>query len=171
VPTVGDLPTTGNNPGDAHLVTATGNLWVWGTDNAWHELGHVQGPQGPAGPAGPKGDPGATGPQGPEGPQGDPGIQGNAGPQGPKGDKGDPGIQGPEGPQGPAGTPVSLDALSDVTAPASTPSGKILGTTATGVWGPVDAPTGSAWNRWTGTQQQYDMLPFKFPETLYVITP
>jgi hypothetical protein len=59
VPDVADLPTLGNQPGDAHLVTATGNLHVWGTDNAWHEIGHIQGPQGPAGP---QGDPGPAGP-------------------------------------------------------------------------------------------------------------
>jgi hypothetical protein len=49
VPTVGDLPSTGNQPGDAHLVTATGNLHVW-DGTGWAEIGHVQGPPGPAGP-------------------------------------------------------------------------------------------------------------------------
>jgi hypothetical protein len=149
VPTVGDLPTTGNNPGDAHLVTATGNLWVWGTDNAWHELGHVQGPQGPAGPAGPKGDPGATGPQGPEGPQGDPGIQGNTGPQGLKGDKGDKGDPGIQGPAGPAQDLGPLTAR--VTA--------------------VETTANAAWKRWTGTQASYDAIATKDANTLYVITP
>jgi hypothetical protein len=37
---------------------------------------------------------------------------------------------------------LALDALTDVTAPADTPTGKMLGTTAVGTWGPVDAPTG-----------------------------
>jgi hypothetical protein len=82
---VGDLPTTGNLPGDAHLVTATGDLYIWGTDNTWHATGHVQGPPGPAGP---------------------------------------------------------LDILTDVVAPVDTPAGKVLGTTATGQWGPVDPPSG-----------------------------
>jgi hypothetical protein len=85
VPTVGDLPSTGNLPGDAHLVTATGDLYIWGTDNTWHATGHVQGPPGPAGP---------------------------------------------------------LDILTDVSAPPDTPAGKVLGTTATGQWGPVDPPSG-----------------------------
>jgi hypothetical protein len=35
-----------------------------------------------------------------------------------------------------------LDILTDVTAPASTPAGKVLGTTAVGQWGPVDPPAG-----------------------------
>jgi hypothetical protein len=43
-------------------------------------------------------------------------------------------IRGPEGPV------VPLDGLTDVTAPASTPAGKVLATTATGQWGPVDLP-------------------------------
>jgi hypothetical protein len=46
VPTVADLPATGED-GDAHLVIETGDLWVWGTDGAWHDSGHVQGPPGP----------------------------------------------------------------------------------------------------------------------------
>jgi len=49
-----------------------------------------------------------------------------------KGEKGDPGPVGPSGSGGP------LDGLSDVSAPADTVAGKVLGTTATGVWGPVD---------------------------------
>jgi hypothetical protein len=63
-----------------------------------------------------------------QGPQGIQGIQGVAGA------KGDPGAQGPAGPAGP------LDILTDVTAPANTPIGKVLGTTAVGTWGPIDAP-------------------------------
>jgi hypothetical protein len=37
---------------------------------------------------------------------------------------------------------LELDDLLDVTAPASTPAGKALGTTGTGTWGPVDLPEG-----------------------------
>jgi hypothetical protein len=33
-----------------------------------------------------------------------------------------------------------LDDLKDVTAPADTPAGKVLGTTAVGTWGPIDPP-------------------------------
>jgi hypothetical protein len=58
-------------------------------------------------------------------------------------EKGDPGPQGPQGPPGKDGAPGGfgpLDDLQDVTAPASTPVGKLLGTTATGKWGPVDPP-------------------------------
>lgn len=52
------------------------------------------------------------------------------GDKGDKGDKGDPGDAG------------SLNALSDVTVSAGTPAGKILGTTGTDQWGPVDPPVG-----------------------------
>jgi hypothetical protein len=62
-----------------------------------------------------------------------------------------------------AGSSLTLDALRDVSAPASTPAGKVLGTTATGVWGPVDA-------FWKGTQAAYDAIPVKDPNVLYVIT-
>jgi hypothetical protein len=130
VATAAALPTTGNNPGDAHLVTSTGDIHIWGDDNAWHDIGHIQGPagpqgpagsqgiqgiQGPVGPAGPegpvgpkgdKGDPGATGTAGAAGatgPQGPEGPAGQTGPQGPKGDTGDTGPQGPIGPAGPQG--------------------------------------------------------------------
>jgi hypothetical protein len=60
---------------------------------------------------------------------------------------------------------VDLDGVSNVSAPANTPVGKVLGTTAVGQWGPVDV-----WQRWTGTQAQYDALPVKDPGTLYAIT-
>jgi hypothetical protein len=52
------------------------------------------------------------------------------------------GPTGPTGPAGPAGGEQALDDLTDVVAPATTPAGKLLGTTAEGAWGAVDAPTG-----------------------------
>ena len=57
VPTVGDLPPTGNAMGDAYTVTADGDLYVWDGDS-WNNVGPMQGPAGP---------PGATGPTGPDG--------------------------------------------------------------------------------------------------------
>jgi hypothetical protein len=70
-----------------------------------------------------------------------------------------------------ASRPSPLDSLSNVEAPPGTPVGKVLGTTATGVWGPVDppAPTG-VWKSWTGTQSEFDALPTKDPAVLYIIT-
>jgi hypothetical protein len=212
VPTVQALPTTGNNPGDAHLVTATGDLYIWGTDGAWHQTGHVQGPAGPAGPAGPKGDQGPVGPEGPEGPPGAGGVPDwwktqveafltvpqqwdqpypdwdaatdyarnaivmRAG--APYLANGDPGV-GVAPPAAPW-MPMSvlretltrtLDGLSDVTAPPNTVAGKLLGTTATGVWAAVDPPEPTGvWLKWAGSQAAYDAIPTKNPDTLYVIT-
>jgi hypothetical protein len=59
-----------------------------------------------------------------------------------------------------------LDDLGDVTAPADTPAGKVLGTTAEGAWGPVDIPAVI----WQGTQAAYDALATKNPNVLYVVT-
>lgn len=77
--TPGDLPSTGNAPGDAYIVTSDGDLYVWTaqTDpDSWIDAGQVVGPQGPAGPQGVQGPAGATGSQGVAGPAGAQGIQG-----------------------------------------------------------------------------------------------
>ena len=111
VATVGALPPTGNSDGDAYVVTATGDMWVWDTETGvWINAGPIQGPPGPPGATGPQGPVGATGltgPQGATGATGATGAAGTAGAQGPKGDKGDPGATGATGAtglQGPAGT-------------------------------------------------------------------
>lgn len=86
--------------GDAYAVgTAADNrIFVWSEDdNAWTDIGVLQGPQGL---------------QGERGPQGEPGPQGVAGPQGVQGPKGDQGMQGPAGPQGPKGDPATVNGIS-----------------------------------------------------------
>ena len=132
VATEGDLPPAGNEVGDAYGVLGTGDLWVWGDDDAWHNMGSVQGP------AGEQGEKGETGDQGDPGEKGDPGdngkgwtggsydssngiatftsddglgfsttdLRGEKGEQGPQGDpgeKGDPGDQGEPGQEGQPG--------------------------------------------------------------------
>jgi hypothetical protein len=113
VPTVGDLPPTGNTQGDAYIVQADDSLHIW-DGTAWVSGGSIQGPPGaegpqgtvgPQGPQGVKGDQGVQGVQGAKGDQGVPGptgadstVPGPAGPAGPKGDTGDAGAQGPTGP-------------------------------------------------------------------------
>jgi hypothetical protein len=97
VPTVGDLPPSGNVQGDAYLVQEDDSLWIW-DGTMWVSGGSIQGPQGDQGPQGSQGVqgvPGTPGAQGPQGIQGDPGIQG---PQGIQGDTGSQGAQGPAGP-------------------------------------------------------------------------
>ena len=103
VPTVGDLPASGNS-GDLYIVAASGDGYAYDGMN-WNNVGPIQGPQGPQGEQGATGDTGptgATGPQGTTGPQGQqgiPGPQGTAGPQGPT---------GPQGPAGQDGTGISI---------------------------------------------------------------
>jgi hypothetical protein len=73
VPTVAQLPTTDNDPGDLWVVEDTGLAWVWVVPG-WAGGGGTQGPAGPQGIPGPQGPPGNTGPAGPAGPQGVPGL-------------------------------------------------------------------------------------------------
>jgi len=113
------------------------------------------GPTGPVGPAstvpGPTGSTGLTGPMGPVGPAST--IPGPAGSQGPKGDKGDTGATG---------------AASTVPGPAG-PAGPTGATGATGPAGPT-GPAGAAGDQWVElTQAEYDALPVKDPDTLYVV--
>ena len=104
VPTWADLPATGNVVGDAWITDDIGDLWSWGDDSVWHDLGHIVGPEGPKGDPGIQGERGAEGIDGEDGAQG---IQGQTGGQGPRGPAGQPGIDstvpGPEGPEGPKG--------------------------------------------------------------------
>lgn len=113
-------------------IGATGPQGLTGADSV------VPGPTGPQGATGPIGDTGAQGIQGiagPTGPTGAQGIQGikgdtgDVGPTGPQGPVGATGAVGPTGPvsttpgpTGPAGSvgTITLDNLSDVTAPTPT---------------------------------------------------
>ena len=103
VPTVADLPMTGNTQNDAYLVDATNTVFVW-DGAAWDDLGQIQGPTGPTGPQGETGlgAPGPTGPTGAQGPSGDLGAIGPTGPQGISGPTGPTG-GGPTGAAGPTG--------------------------------------------------------------------
>lgn len=105
VPGEGDLPPTGNTPGDGWITEDDGHLWVWDGDS-WVDAGLIQGPPGdtgPAGPPGPQGIQGVPGPTGPTGNTGATGSTGATGAQGPKGDTGATGAQGVQGVPGPEG--------------------------------------------------------------------
>lgn len=138
VATVGDLPSSGNTTGDAYIVTATQDLYVW-NGTAWTNVGKIVGPTGPTGSTGatgatgPTGSNGGIGPTGPMGPTGSTGALGPAGPTGALGSVGPAGPTGAAGPVGPIG----------VTGPAG-PTG---GIGPTGVIGPTGSvgetgPTG-----------------------------
>lgn len=71
---VGSLPSTGNNIGDAYVVS--GELYTW-DGTAWQNIGQIQGPTGPTGPTGERGaDSTIEGPAGPTGPTGATGAAG-----------------------------------------------------------------------------------------------
>lgn len=141
VATVGNLPTTGNTTGDAYIVTATQDLYVW-NGTAWTNVGKIVGPTGPTGSTGatgatgPTGSNGGIGPTGPMGPTGSTGALGPAGPTGALGSVGPTGPTGAAGPVGPIG----------VTGPAGPtggigPTGAIGPTGSIGLIGPT-GPTG-----------------------------
>lgn len=92
-----DHPT--GNAGDAYAIGTTDNnyIYIWDVQqNAWVNIGQLQGPIGPQGPQGAQGEQGPKGDTGAQGPKGDTGAQGIQGPQG---------VQGVPGQQGPQGIP------------------------------------------------------------------
>jgi hypothetical protein len=152
VPTVGNLPATGNTINDAYIVDADGDLYVW-DGSEWDNIGQIVGPQGPTGPEGVAsavaGPTGPTGSQGPEGPT----AEGIVGPTGPEGSQGVTGPQGggPTGPQGAASTvagpngptgPSGLNGTGGTSGPTG-PQGPqgVQGTGTTGPTGP-QGPSG-----------------------------
>lgn len=109
-----------------------------------------QGPQGEAGPPGPQGDPGPQGPTGPVGPQGE---TGPAGPQGPEGPA------GPQGPQGDSGV-ISFNGRSGAVVPEREDyTAEMVGA----------IPIGDIGNFLVRTQEEYDALPEKDQNTVYLI--
>lgn len=75
---VASLPSTGQVQGDAYVVEADGDLYVWdGVE--WIDSGNITGPTGAQGATGPTGAQGEAGPTGPQGEAGPGGIQGDAG--------------------------------------------------------------------------------------------
>ncbi len=105
--TTGDLPGTGNSPGDGYIIT--GDLHVW-DGSQWNNVGPIQGQQGDPGPAGADGTDGASAYQiwldaGNTGTESDflaalVGAEGPVGPEGPQGAAGAGGIDGADGADG-----------------------------------------------------------------------
>ena len=112
--------------GDAYMTDDTQDLWVWGEDSSWNNLGHLQGPEGPQGPIGPDGGQGIPGNPGTNGSNGTDGKGWTSGSysssngvvtftsddglgfsttdlRGTDGAQGDPGQTGGQGLQGPPG--------------------------------------------------------------------
>lgn len=141
------------------------------------------GPAGPPGPSGPQGPQGLQGPPGPEGPPGAPGAPGAPGTPGAPGAPGVPGADGTPGPQGEIGSGIIYGPepprppYSDIQTPLWVDTDATYDWSQFGIPGPPGAKgdTGPAadtshlWIRWSGTQAQYDAIPVKDPNTLYVV--
>jgi hypothetical protein len=121
VATVGNLPSSGNDIGDAYIVIADGNLYTW-TGSEWLDVGQIVGPQGPTGSTGAQGATGATGATGPTGPTGEQGVQGIQGIKGDTGDVGATGATGATGPKGDTGDVGATGATGDTGAQGPTGS-------------------------------------------------
>lgn len=142
VATTGDLPSTGNTVGDAYIVSATQDLYVW-NGASWVNVGKIVGPTGPTGSTGPSGSAGPTGPTGSTGIQGITGPTGSAGPTGPTGSAGPTGSVGGAGPTGPTGSTGALGPTGSAGPAGPTGSAGPTGPTGTsGIAGPT-GPTGS----------------------------
>ncbi|AXN57744.1 tail fiber protein [Acinetobacter phage ABPH49] len=97
----GDLPSSGNQIGDAWVVGT--DVFGW-TGTAWENYGPIRGP---------KGDTGATGAQGPQGARGEQGLRGATGAQGPQGLQGPRGLNGEKGEKGDVGKGVGVKGTKD----------------------------------------------------------
>lgn len=176
--------------GELGIESDTGFVKVGNGTSRYSELQYLTGPRGERGERGPQGIPGLQGPRGETGPQGLQGIQGQkgeTGERGPagrdgvvtfenlsqaqrntlKGDRGEAGPTGPRGEQGQQGIPG--------------PQGLRGATGERGPQGPTgpQGPAGTAGeniinqlNRqplkyWCGTEQQYNAISNKDPNTIY----
>ena len=178
--------------GELGIESDTGFVKVGNGTSRFSELQYLTGPRGERGERGPQGIPGLQGPRGETGPQGLQGIQGQKGETGERGPagrdgvvtfenlsqaqrnslKGDRGETGPQGPPGPRGERGETG-----------PQGQ---TGSQGIQGPPGrqgerGPAGTAGeniinqlNRqplkyWCGTEQQYNAISNKDPNTIYDI--
>lgn len=182
--------------GELGIESDTGFVKVGNGISRFSELQYLTGPRGERGERGPQGIPGLQGPRGETGPQGLQGLQGQkgeTGERGPagrdgvltfenlsqeqrnslKGDRGETGPQGPRGEQGQQGIQGPRGATGD--------RGPIGPQGATGPQGRQGdrGPAGTAGeniinqlNRqplkyWCGTEQQYNAISNKDPNTIY----
>lgn len=195
VPTVADLPPTGNAPGDAYIVTADGDLYVWTEQTLpgrWIDSGQVVGPQGPMGPQGIQGPPGNPGLDAVLAPESDPNLSTDYGNNVTTGNAYQTAIGAQIGMTGAAPGGTAVGCRSSVTGQygIAVGYGSVAGTDAVAIGHGVSAPNnavaigpffqvsvsgqvssaGKALNPWVQmTQAAYDALGTKDPNTLYVI--
>ena len=108
-----------------------------------------------------KGDRGETGPRGEQGQQGIPGPQGPRGATGERGPMGERGLIGPQGPQGPQGRqgergPAGANGSTGPQGPAGSAGQNI-----------INQQNNQPLKYWCGTEQQYNAISNKDPNTIY----
>jgi hypothetical protein len=148
VPTVENLPSTGNTTNDAWIVSSNGSLYVW-DGSFWVNAGPIVGPTGPTGPS-VTGPTGSTGPAstvtGPTGAQGTVGLTGSS-------------VTGPTGATGPAKYDIPQGTyLSSITVTAQDISTlvKMNSSSVTVITIPLDGASGYTFA--VGTQILYTQL-------------
>ena len=167
--------------GELGIESDTGFVKVGNGTSRFSELQYLTGPRGERGltgergPAGRdgvvtfenlsqaqrntlKGDRGETGPRGEQGQQGIPGPQGPTGPRGEQGQQGIPGPQGPTGPQGRQGErgPAGANGSTGPQGPAGSAGQNI-----------INQQNNQPLKYWCGTEQQYNAISNKDPNTIY----
>lgn len=170
--------------GELGIESDTGFIKVGNGTSRFSELQYLTGPRGERGERGPQGIPGLQGPRGETGPQGLQGIQGQKGETGERGPagrdgvvtfenlsqaqrntlKGDRGETGPQGPPGRQGERGPAGANGEVG-----PQGR------QGDRGPAGSAGENIINQlnrqplkyWCGTEQQYNAISNKDPNTIY----
>lgn len=170
--------------GELGIESDTGFVKVGNGTSRFSELQYLTGPRGERGERGPQGIPGLQGPRGETGPQGLQGIQGQKGETGERGPagrdgvvtfenlsqaqrntlKGDRGETGPQGPPGRQGERGPAGANGEVG-----PQGR------QGDRGPAGSAGENIINQlnrqplkyWCGTEQQYNAISNKDPNTIY----
>lgn len=170
--------------GELGIESDTGFVKVGNGTGRYSELQYLTGPRGERGERGPQGIPGLQGPRGETGPQGLQGIQGQKGETGERGPagrdgvvtfenlsqaqrnslKGDRGETGPQGPPGRQGERGPAGANGEVG-----PQGR------QGDRGPAGSAGENIINQlnrqplkyWCGTEQQYNAISNKDPNTIY----
>lgn len=170
--------------GELGIESDTGFVKVGNGTSRYSELQYLTGPRGERGERGPQGIPGLQGPRGETGPQGLQGIQGQKGETGERGPagrdgvvtfenlsqaqrnslKGDRGETGPQGPPGRQGERGPAGANGEVG-----PQGR------QGDRGPAGSAGENIINQlnrqplkyWCGTEQQYNAISNKDPNTIY----
>ena len=126
--------------GELGIESDTGFVKVGNGTSRFSELQYLTGPRGEQGQQGIPGPQGPTGPRGEQGQQGIPGPQGPTGPQGRQGERGPAGANGSTGPQGPAGI-----------------AGQNI----------INQQNNQPLKYWCGTEQQYNAISNKDPNTIY----